>query len=121
MRYIDEGCLGLLEELKEKKILVEGKKDRRVLEKLGITELLEISGNDYPRILGEINKRGWKEVVVLTDFDDEGRKKFKFLSNFLRINGIKVDVETRKKFKKFFRVGKIEEIKFILKWKEKLG
>ncbi|RLI97735.1 MAG: hypothetical protein DRP00_03620, partial [Candidatus Aenigmatarchaeota archaeon] len=69
-------------------IIVEGKKDREVLEKLGFKNVVEISGKSLSEILKEIKK---DSVILLTDFDSEGEKLAKRLYNFLKIYGIKVD------------------------------
>ena len=94
-------------------IIVEGKKDREVLEKLGFKNVVEISGKSLSEILKEIKK---DSVILLTDFDSEGEKLAKKLYNFLKIYGIKVDEFERRIFRKLFNVNKIEELNFFVKF-----
>ncbi len=96
-------------------IIVEGKKDREVMEKFGFKNILEISGKNFHSLLKKINK---EKVVILTDFDEEGEKLAKELSHFLMANGIKVDWNERKILRNLLCIRKIEELKFILKFME---
>jgi 5S rRNA maturation endonuclease (ribonuclease M5) len=102
-----------LEKLKKsgKLIIVEGNKDKEVLEKLGFNKVFVISGKSLEKVAEEIREG---EVIILTDFDEEGRKKFKLLKKLLESKGVKVDKNCRRKLKFLFKVGKIEELKFYL-------
>lgn len=96
-------------------IIVEGKRDREVLEKLGFKNILEISGKSLFEILKEIKK---EPVILLTDFDEEGEKLAKELYSFLKIYGIRVDELEREILRKIFGVNKIEELNFFVKFME---
>jgi 5S rRNA maturation endonuclease (ribonuclease M5) len=103
----------LLEILKtsNKWVIVEGNRDKEILERFGLKKIYVIGSKSLERVALEI-KRG--EVVILTDFDDEGIRKFKKLKRLLESKGIVVDKSYRRKLKFLARVGKIEELKFYL-------
>lgn len=95
-------------------IIVEGKKDRKIIERLGFKNIFEISGKNFSEILSKIKN----EVIILTDFDEEGEELAKNLNEILSSNGIKVNSGERKILKNIFNVKKIEELKFVLKFME---
>jgi 5S rRNA maturation endonuclease (ribonuclease M5) len=103
-----------LEKLKKSKklIIVEGNKDKEVLKKIGFKKIYVISGKTLDKVAEEIKE---KEVIILTDFDEEGRKKFRLLKKFFQSKGTKVDKDVRRRLKFLFKIGKIEELKFYLK------
>ena len=96
-------------------IIVEGKRDKQVLEKLNFKNIIQISGKSNERLLERIKHKKIKRAVVLTDFDREGEKRHKELCRIFEKNGIKVDAQTRKKFRQNFNIRKIEELSFITK------
>jgi 5S rRNA maturation endonuclease (ribonuclease M5) len=58
-------------------IVVEGKKDINSLNKLGITGdiiLAKTSGKSFLDVLGEIEKKEKREVILLFDFDRRGKE-----------------------------------------------
>jgi 5S rRNA maturation endonuclease (ribonuclease M5) len=58
-------------------IVVEGKKDIKSLNKLGITGdiiLAKTSGKSFLDVLGEIEKKERSEVILLFDFDRRGKE-----------------------------------------------
>jgi len=73
----------------EKLIIVEGKKDKEALISLGVKRVITINGPLYKFIedVAEITN----EVVILTDFDKEGRQLYGFLKNNFQRNGVKID------------------------------
>ncbi len=89
-------------------VLVEGKKDEKVLKKLGITKIMRIDGRSVVS-LENVIKRG--KVLILTDFDKEGRRKAsKLCKLFERIKEVKIYKRLRYEFRKLFKISKIEEI-----------
>jgi len=98
----------------ENLILVEGKKDRRVLEKLGLENIIEISGKRLEKVVDIIQKNG-KQVSILTDYDKEGIKQYKRLKKLLSATEIKVNDKIRRDFKRNFLITKIEELSSYLK------
>jgi 5S rRNA maturation endonuclease (ribonuclease M5) len=94
-------------------IVVEGKLDKKALEIFGIENVF-IYTNEQ-KVVNEIKKSGLKEAVILTDYDEEGRRKNYVLKNFLTNSGIKVNNSFRIYFRKTFRITKIEEMVFYFK------
>jgi len=99
-------------------IIVEGKKDKAALEKLGIGSILTISGKDNNKLLDVLKKKNINRVIVLTDFDKEGEKRYKEILKVFEKNGIKTDSSIRGKFKQTFKINKIEELSTIAKLTE---
>jgi 5S rRNA maturation endonuclease (ribonuclease M5) len=73
-------------------IIVEGKKDKLSLERLGLKNVKEIKGP----LFSFIENIKPKEVVILTDLDNEGKKLYKILKSKLTSFGVKVDDKLRK-------------------------
>ena len=92
MRNIDEWINKLSNE--DSLIVVEGKKDKIALNRLGIENIYLINKPIYSLIdmLTEKNK----EIVILTDLDKEGRKLYHKLKKGFQRNGIKVNDRYRK-------------------------
>ena len=65
-------------------ILVEGIKDRRVLTKLGFTNIYTISGKPMEAIVELVCSDDPTAVSILTDFDREGRKKYRHLTKIFQ-------------------------------------
>jgi len=77
----------------KKCILVEGRKDKRALEQLGIEKIIMFSNAPH-HSLETIEE---KEVVILTDLDRHGKKLYKIAKQNLQARGIKID----RKFREF--------------------
>lgn len=72
-------------------IVVEGKKDLRALNRLGITTqviLAKTSGKSFLDVLAEIEQKNKREVILLFDFDRRGRELTKRLASYLE--GLKI-------------------------------
>ena len=113
-KKVGENLISLLNELKDKQVIVEGKRDREVLYLLNFKKIITINKGIYETI----QKLDEKEVLILTDFDSEGRKIARKLNLFLQSYGFKVDRESRRKIGLLFsrlRIKKIEEIRGVLK------
>ena len=109
-----EELLKLLHENNQKQAIVEGKRDKIALCSLGFTDIITINKGLYETV-EDIKE---KEVIVLTDFDPEGRKIARKLNLFLQSLGYKVDKETRRKIGFVFtrmKIKKIEELRGVLK------
>ena len=99
-----------LNSLKEsdKLIVVEGIKDKKVLEDFGIVNIITLNKPMY-KLVEDIYETK-KEVVILTDLDKEGKYLYKKLKSDLQRFGIKID----NKFREFlFRETKISNIESI--------
>ncbi|MCD6371592.1 MAG: toprim domain-containing protein [Candidatus Aenigmarchaeota archaeon] len=91
--------------------IVEGKRDKEALKLFGFDNIIEIGRTSIFSL--KLNRRS--KFVILTDFDEEGRKKAKKLLLFLKKNGFDVDEEIRREFFKIFKVRKIEEVGSLVK------
>lgn len=82
-----------LEKLKESEaiIVVEGKRDIIALENLGIPKQRIFRLNDAVFACAEELAAREKEIIILTDFDAEGKKLYGSLSKDLASLGAKVD------------------------------
>src|SRR3972149_11785574 len=105
-REVEEELLKILQENREKQVIVEGKRDRDVLCSLGFKKILTISKGIY-ETTEQLKDR---EVLILTDFDSEGRQIAKKLNLFLQPLGYKVDITTRRKVGHMFGKLKIKQI-----------
>lgn len=92
----------------EKVIIVEGKKDKEALNSLGVKNIVIINGPLYKVVedVAEITN----EVVILTDFDREGRKLYGFLKSNFQRNGVKIDTYFREFLMKNTKITCIESI-----------
>ncbi len=85
----------LLKDIKERGtlVVVEGVKDKRALESFGIKNIFTLKKPLYA-VVEEIASAE-KEVVLLTDLDEEGKKLYHQLSRDLQKHGVKVDNRLR--------------------------
>jgi len=102
--------LKVLDKIKHKKVIVEGLRDKVVLRSLGFTDVLTIERGLWETVedLGCV-------PVILTDFDDEGRRIAAKLDLFLRS---RADHQTRKKVGLMFaeiKIKTVEELKNMIK------
>ncbi|RLC32826.1 hypothetical protein DRH14_05635 [Candidatus Shapirobacteria bacterium] len=94
-------------------VVVEGKKDKAVLEYFGFKNVIEIAGKPLEEVVDEVKE--FKEAAILTDFDDEGRRKASRLAKLFNSLGIKNYFHLRRKFKRLFKVCKVEELFSLIK------
>jgi len=107
---IEEELLKTLKENKEKQVIVEGKRDKNILCLLGFKKILTLNKGIYETT----EKLKEKEVLILTDFDNEGRQIARKLNSILQSQGYKVDRKTRRKIGFMFtrlKIRKIEELR----------
>ena len=108
-----EELIDLLKENKEKQVIVEGKRDKEALCLLGFKKTITLEKGIY-ETSEKVNE---KEVLILTDFDSEGRKIAKKLNIILQHLGYKIDISTRRKIGLMFtklKIRKIEELRSVL-------
>lgn len=89
--------------------IVEGKNDKKALEKFNIKNILEISGKQLEEVSDIVKNRGGL-AVILTDYDGEGVKQYNRLKKLLITNDIRIDDDIRRNFKRTFLINKIEEL-----------
>lgn len=90
-------------------VIVEGKKDRAALGKLGIKNIIELSKKPIFQIVEDIADSN-KECVILTDLDREGKELYSKFSSSLQKYGVKVDNRLREFL---FRNTKLRQIEGI--------
>jgi len=108
-----------LEKLKKenKLILVEGIKDKRALESLGLTNIITLRQKPLFQIAEEVAEQA-KDAIILTDLDKEGKKLFSKLSTDVQKLGVRVD----NRFREFlFKETKLRQIEGIKRYAEKLS
>ncbi|MBU0536373.1 MAG: toprim domain-containing protein [Nanoarchaeota archaeon] len=100
--------LDWLSKLKEsgKLIIVEGKKDKKALESLGVHDIITLNKPLF-EIVEEAASRN-QEVILLTDFDRKGKELYGKLKKDLIKNGVKVDLYFREFLQKNTRLSHIE-------------
>lgn len=77
----------------DKLIIVEGKKDKAALNKLGIINVLPLTKPIYAVVEEAADLS--KDIIILTDLDPEGKKLYSKLNSKLQDHGCRID--------KFFR------------------
>jgi len=90
-------------------IIVEGKKDRKALEKLGIKNIIELSKKPLFQIIEDISCKN-KECIILTDLDKKGKQLYGKLNSGLSRLGVRVDNKFREFLQKNTRLSHIEGI-----------
>lgn len=92
-------------------IIVEGRKDRAALEKLGIgsSRILILSKKPLFAVAEEVAAAN-SEAIILTDLDAEGRKLYGKLNTLLQQLGVKVDNRLRNFLFKNTKLRQIEGI-----------
>jgi len=97
----------------ESLIIVEGKRDKRALNILGLTNVKDISGKPLDVFVEKVKTNNPKSVIILSDFDEEGQKKEAQLTKLLQKDGIEVNSFMRRYIRKLLQIHRIEEIQFI--------
>ncbi len=103
-----EGFAGFIEKLKagDSVIIVEGKKDKAALEKLGVVNVITLAKPLY-MVIEEVASK-FKRAVILTDLDKEGRLLYGKLSSGLQSHGVIVDNSLRNFLFKSTKLRQIE-------------
>ena len=99
-------------ELKKSKkaIIVEGKKDKSALEKLGIKKNIIILNKPIFQIVEIISSR-YKDCILLLDLDKEGRKLYHKLKHDLQKHKVRIDHKFREFLLKETKINYIESLK----------
>ncbi len=113
-RYIE--FLEHLDGIKEFIIIVEGKNDKRALEKLWMDNIIQLDKKPLYKIVDRLSGINDK-VVILTDLDREGKQLYSKLNSALQNVGVRID----NKFRNFlFRKTDLRQIEGIFTYSEKL-
>ncbi len=99
-----------------KTIIVEGKKDKEALNKIGVKKVVTLSKKPVYKVVEDTAKNN-KEVIILTDLDKEGKKLFGKLNSGLQSLGVRVDKRPREFL---FKKTKLRQIEGITKHSEKV-
>ena len=91
----------------EKPIIVEGIRDKKALEKLGLNNIITLSKKPLFQTIEDIAPV--KEIIILPDFDKAGKKLYGKLSKLCKQNKIKVD----NSFREFLLKTKLSHIEGI--------
>ena len=108
MKEVIEEFYNIIEKIKNSNtlIIVEGKKDKIALQKLGINNVMELSKKPLYQIAEEISNSN-DECVILTDLDKKGKEIYGKLNSNLQRNGVKIN----NKFREFlFKHTKLRQI-----------
>ena len=90
-------------------IIVEGKKDKTALQKLGITNIVQLNKKPLFQIVEEVADSN-DECIILTDLDKKGKELYGKLNSNLQKNGIKVNNKFREFLFKHTKLRQIEGI-----------
>ncbi len=115
-----QDVIDTLEEFKDYEdtvFIVEGKRDKAALISLGIKNIITYSSNSnsIEKTAYNVKKSGFSNVVILTDFDEPGKRLNESLVLRLREYDINPNEHLRNKFKKKFRITDIEEMTYYKK------
>ena len=87
-------------------VIVEGKKDKKALQNLGIRNIIELNKKPLFEIIENVSIKN-KNCVILTDLDKKGKELYGKLNSGLQRYGVRID----NKFRDFlFRHTKIRQI-----------
>lgn len=106
-----EEIRNLIEKIKNTDILVivEGKKDKAALQKLGINNIMELNKKPLFQIVEDVANSN-EECIILTDLDKKGMELFGKLNSDLQKRGLRVN----NKFRNFlFKRTKLRQIEGI--------
>ena len=94
------------------RIIVEGKRDRKALRALGITGAIMLGTKKSILVFCEEVAREYNNVIVLTDWDENGDKLAVLMEGYLRSTGTAVNMDIRRKIKNLVkkRIKDIESL-----------
>ena len=118
MNKYSEELNEFIEKLKEtnKAIVVEGEKDKKALENLGIKKIITLNKEPLFKIAENISKEH-RDVIILTDLDKKGKQLYGKLNSNLQRLGLRVD----NRFRNFLlKKTKLRQIEGIINYLEKI-
>ena len=90
-------------------IIVEGKKDRKALERLGLKNIMELSKKPLYQVVEEVSGSN-NECIILTDLDKKGKELYGKLNSDLQNQGVKINNSLRNFLFKNTKIRQIEGI-----------
>ena len=118
MNKYSEELSSFIEKLKEtnKAIVVEGEKDKKALENLGIKKIITLNKEPLFKIAENISKEH-RDVIILTDLDKKGKQLYGKLNSSMQRLGLRVD----NRFRNFLlKKTKLRQIEGIINYLEKI-
>jgi len=110
----EQSFIKTIEELKSSAVIVEGRKDERALRALGLDNIIPLNNTPLAefarKVAKQITESEIHEVIILTDFDKEGRKLEKKLEVLLKSHKVRVNRRLRRILMGFGK-GRIEDFK----------
>ncbi len=97
----------------KKLILVEGPKDKKALQRLGVKNIITLKKPLFA-IVEEISAKT-KECIILTDLDKKGKELYSKLSKDLKKHGVKIDNTFRNFLLKETKLKQIEGLTSYIK------
>ena len=94
-------------------VVIEGPHDRRTLNRLGYRKPILLCSKVSHSELVDLISEKFSNVVVLTDFDEEGVQLNRRLSKLLERRGVKVDRFYRRRFRRLLKEARISTIEAI--------
>ena len=95
-------------------VIVEGKKDKAALQKLGLNNVMELNKKPLFQIVEDVANSN-EECIILTDLDKKGKELFGKLNSDLQRRGLKMN----NKFREFlFKHTKLRQIEGIITYLE---
>ncbi|MFH0836081.1 MAG: toprim domain-containing protein [Candidatus Micrarchaeota archaeon] len=99
----------LVKGLNGKVLVVEGKHDVNALRQFGLNNRVFTATGKPERVITRVTETK-APVVLLFDFDEEGKRKTKFFQQRFLLEGTIADVETGKRLKALLGLRTIEEL-----------
>jgi len=102
-------------------VIVEGSHDKATLKSLGFKiPILQVScGRTFNQIVDDMVEK-FKKVAILTDFDEEGERISRKLTELMERGGVKVDSFYRNSFKKLMKEAGLTTLESIYTLKQEL-
>ena len=109
-KKIDE-LSNLIEKVKNSNtlIIVEGRKDKAALQKLGLTNIIELNKKPLFQLVEEVSSSN-KECIILTDLDKKGKEIYGKLNSNLQKHGVRINNKFREFLFKHTKLRQIEGI-----------
>ena len=102
-------------------VIVEGSHDKATLKSLGFKiPILQVScGRTFNQIVDDMVEK-FEKVAILTDFDEEGERISRKLTELMERGGVKVDSFYRNSFKKLMKEAGLTTLESIYTLKQEL-
>ncbi len=95
-------------------IIVEGRNDVKALHEAGINgKIFTLSSTSMNELAEKIARKN-SEVIILTDFDDFGKKAAEKLKDFFLNEAVKPNMAYRKRFKRLLGITYFEDLPTLL-------